>query len=181
MKSTVLAGILLKVWLSSPLVAQSSWCRYQPGTLRAIIQQHRADIIDTLPANQRHWVVNGSFWGTKASVIYLGRTRHLESVDSTFLDGYLYRVAPDTAFRALFHNEGGFVEGQDTLWLAIQDSLIPELAAEAQPGDVITLFTSWLGAHQEGSHATWVFVVNEFATPKSQSDWDQTLASCPHQ
>jgi hypothetical protein len=98
-----------------------------------------------------------------------------------FLDGYLYHVAPDSAFRALFHNEASFVEGQDTLWLAIQDSLIPGLAEEASPGDTVTVFTTWLGAHQEGARVTWAFIVNEFATSKSQAGWDQALASCPPQ
>jgi hypothetical protein len=123
-------------------------------------------------------VINTAFRGTKAPVVYVGQTRPLEGPDSSFLDGYFHRVLPDTAFRALFNSQARFADGRDTLWLAIQDSLLPALAVEAQPGDTVTLFTTWLGARQEGRSTTWIFVVNEFATAKSQAQWDRALASC---
>jgi hypothetical protein len=181
MTSSVLASLFLAAALGPALNAQSPWCRYQRATLGTVIHHHQADLVDNPPADQRHWFINNSFWGARVRVIYVGRTHHLESADSMFLDGYLYRVTPDSDFRALFHNEASFIEGQDTLWLAIQDSLIPELANEASPGDTVTLFASWLGAHQEGRRTKWVFTVNEFATSKSQAGWDEALASCPPQ
>src|SRR5690348_18341647 len=148
------------VSISPPTIcAQESWCRYQPGSFAAIEQQHRADVNDTLPVGHRAWVFNAEFRGVRVPVVYMGATRPLADVDSTFLDGYLYRVLPDSAYRALFHKEVRFVSGRDTLWLATQDSLIPDLTKEAQPGDSVTLFVSWLGMHQEGPVVTWVFAV----------------------
>ncbi len=179
MRLTVL--IIWSLVNGPPLTAQQSWCRYRPGTIDAIVQQHREDVVDTLAIGQRNWAINASFRGVQAPVIYLGQTRPLSVMDSSFLDGYFYRVLPDTGYRALFHRAASFVTGRDTLWAAMQDSLIPALAREAKAGDTVTLFVSWLGMHQEGPKATWVFVVNEFATATSRGAWDRVLASCPPQ
>jgi len=175
-----IVGLVLTLGSGTSVVAQSSWCRYKPGRLHDIIDEERTTLNDTLPPDHRNWVVNTAFRGAKAPVVYLGQSRRLAGLDSSFLDGYFHRVLPDSAFRALFHNQARFVDGLDTLWLAIQDSLLPALVAEAQPGELVTLFTSYLGARQEGRSTFWVFVINEFATRKSQAQWDRTLNSCPH-
>ena len=161
-----------------PLSAQSSWCRYKPGSIGQLIAVNRGGINDSLREDQKNWIINNQFAGLRASVRYVGTTRRLSGNDSTFLDAYFFRVAPDTAFRALFHQEQAFVDGRDTLWLAVQDSLIPEMAEEARTGDSVTLFTSWLGGVQQGPHVQWMFVVNEFGTSKSQAQWNDALTEC---
>lgn len=160
------------------LEAQANWCSYRIGTMRAVMEQHRENIVPDLPADNHNFIHNTRPWPFRTSVTYLSTTRLLPPFDSMFLDAHLRDVVHDTAFRARFHRQALFVEGADTLWLPIQDSLIPGLAGEATRGDTVTLFVRWLGAHQEGPRATWVFIVNEFATARSQADWDRTLSAC---
>lgn len=160
--------------------AQSSWCEFRPGTLAAIIAIFRGDVVDSLKPGQHNVGFSATTRATRVAVIYLGASRVLPPADSTFLDNYffkLHRIASDSAFRGLFHQELRFAEGADTLWLPVQDSLIPALRQEARSGDRVTLFARWLGLHQEGPAATWMFVVNEFATASSDSSWNAFLSS----
>jgi len=168
------AALVTLAVLGPHLQAQSSWCQFRPGTLGGIISTFRSDVIDTLRPGQRHVVVSASTRAIRAVVTYLGDSRALLPMDSTFLDDYLFRlhrIASDSAFRALFHRELRFVEGNDTLWLPVQDGLISGLQQEARLGDRVTLFVRWLGLHQEGREVSWVFVVNEFWTQASDSSW----------
>ncbi len=165
------------------LGAQSSWCEFRPGTLQSILSTYRSEVIDTLRPEQRNDVVSATTVPVRATLTYLGDSRRLVPADSAYLDHYffnLHRVASDSALRALFHLELRFAEPGDTLWLPVQDSLIPALRQEAKAGDRVTLFARWLGLHQEGQQVTWVFVVNEFATRASDSSWNRFLSSrCP--
>jgi hypothetical protein len=99
MTSSVLASLFLAAALGPALNAQSSWCRHQRATLGTVIHQHQADLVDNPPADQRHWFINNTFWGARVRVICVGRTHHLESADSMFLDGSA--PPPDFAARAV--------------------------------------------------------------------------------
>ena len=167
--------ILLAGW---SLSAQSSWCAYHPGTLRAVIDEHQSSLAANLAPGHRNDIISADTRPTRATVMYIGEIRPLPSTDSSFLDGYFLRVVRDTAFRALFRREVRFVEGRDTLWLPMQDSLIADLQGEVRPGGAMTVFARWLGARQDGPRTRWFFTVNEFATPASQSHWDRVFAEC---
>jgi len=174
------AGLWLLVMLLAgwPLSAQSSWCAYKPGTLRAVIDEHQSSLAANLAPGHRNDIISADTRPTRATVMYVGEIRPLRSTDSSFLDGYFLRVVRDTAFRTLFHREVLFVEGSDTLWLPTQDSLIADLQGEVRPGGAVTLFARWLAARQDGPSTRWLFTVNEFATPASQSAWDRVFAEC---
>jgi hypothetical protein len=89
------------------------------------------------------------------------------------------RVTRQPDFRAYFTREAAFVEGSSAVWFPIQDSLIGDLAAEAAPGDTVTLFLRWFGVYKDGARITWLYTVNEFATKHSRPQWANALAECP--
>ena len=176
---SIIRGVLsLAIVVAAPLEGQSSWCQYRRGTLGAIIDEHSAGLKPNLPVGSRNDILSADTRPTRAEVLYLGESRALPQSDSSFLDGYLFRVVPDSAVRPLFHRQIRVVEGTDTLWLATQDSLLPALATEVPRGSRVTLFVRWLGARQEGPATTWEFAVNEFASPVSQAAWDRVFREC---
>ena len=177
--SRLLAVILsTSVVAIRPISAQSTWCAYRPGTLRSIIDEHQSTLKRDLPPEHRNDLVSMDTRPTRAAVVYLGATRPLTGLDSAFMDGYFYRAIRDSSFRKHFSRQALFSESSDTLWLAIQDSLIPALNAEVGVGGPVTVFARWLGAVQLGSQTTWLFTVNEFASPVSQPTWDRLFAEC---
>jgi len=176
--TVVLAGVIT----AAPRAAsQSTWCRYQARQLSEIMAQHdedfRQDSRDTgLPglhftADQfpsRAVVVRGD----SIQSITHDHKRLIEQYFSQFIR----RPVPDDVFQ----HEVLFLEERDSLWLPIQESLIPGLVSEAAPGDSVIVFAVWLGALTTAAgDIDWVFTVNEFGTSRSAAHWATTLADCP--
>src|SRR3989442_1066928 len=59
--------------------AQTSWDRYKPGTLSAVMEQHDSSIRASSVARLPSWVVTGNQFPTLARVTYRGDSRPVDS------------------------------------------------------------------------------------------------------
>ena len=157
----ILAALLLGT--SARIVqGQSSWDRYRPGTIAAVIGEHdstiRADHVPQHPS----LVVSGHDFPTLARVTYRGKSRPLNSNRLEVLRHWSLTFMRDTSIVQEFDREYLFQEGKRLLWLPVQDSVASYFARELRPGQQVTLYVIWAGAHYAGRDITWTFLVNEF-------------------
>jgi hypothetical protein len=142
--------------------AQSTWDRYTPGTIAAIMQQHdstiRADHDPKLPS----LVVSGKSFPTLARVTYCGNSRPLNSKRVEVLRHWGLAFHRDSSIVLDFDREYLFQEGKGLLWLPVQDTVASFFARELKPGQLVSLYVVWVGAHYAGEDITWTFLVNEF-------------------
>jgi hypothetical protein len=143
--------------------AQSSWDRYKPGTIASIIEQHDSTIRATWEGKpSEHF--SGYDFPTLASVIYLGPSRPVSPHRLDIVRSWFKTVARDTSFARDFHREYLFQEGDQRMWLPVQDTVASFFPRELHPGQPVKLYVCWLGAYYEGRDITWAFIVNEFST-----------------
>ena len=169
-------AILVAVGVTSGLDAQSPYCDYHRGTLRAIVEQH-ASTLQPGTAADTQVAYSGDTRPTRAFLVYSGDRRALIGMDSVYLDHL--PMAFLAQLRSRYHTEVAFLDRRETLWLPVQDTLFSQLAAEARRGDSVEVFARWVGAHRIRHHTTWMFLVTEFTTPASRSAMDDFLKSCP--
>jgi hypothetical protein len=169
---TVLAGCVVGVLnLGAPIrsaAAQTSWDRYKPGTLSAVMDQHdssiRAGSVDRRPS----WVVTGNQFPTLARVRYRGDSRPVDSIRLEIVRHWGVSFLRDSSIARAFHREYLFQEGNQSLWLPVQDSVARYFARELKPGQDVTLYVLWLGAYYAGKDITWAFIVTEFKAGTTQ-------------
>jgi hypothetical protein len=75
-------------------------------------------------------------------------------------------ILHDSSIAGQYDNEYLFRESGRDHWLAIQRALELDIARELKPGDSVTLFVAWFGAHTSGGPITWLFSVNDFDSGK---------------
>src|SRR2546426_4895606 len=80
--------------------AQTSWDRYKPGTLSAVMEQHDSSIRGSV-ARLPSWVVTGNQFPTLARVTYRGDSRPVDSI-RVEIRASMGSVVP----AGLFHCEG---------------------------------------------------------------------------
>ncbi len=161
--------------LATTASAQNSYCAYQQGTLQAIMDGASLPF-EPGTATDTQVVYSGDTRPTRARVVYLAASRSLAGIDSVYLDRV--PAEPLHRLRSLYHTELAFVERTDTLWLPVQDSLIPDLMTEARKGDTVEVFVRRVGAHRVNRRTTWIFLVTEFATPASRASWEDFFRAC---
>jgi hypothetical protein len=143
--------------------AQNNWSRYTPGTMDAVIQQHDSSIrADHAGKKGPALVVSGDDFPTVARVTYRGESRPLDSNRREVLREWSLAFLRDTSAVTDFHREYLFQEGKRAMWLPVQDTVASYLGRELRPGQPVTLYVIWAGAHYAGKDITWTFLVNEF-------------------
>jgi hypothetical protein len=129
----------------------------------AVIQQHDSSIrADHAGKKGPALVVSGDDFPTLARVTYRGDSRSLDSKRREVLREWGLAFMRDTSVLADFHREYLFQEGKRAMWLPVQDSVASYFARELKPGQPVTLYVIWAGAHYAGKDITWTFLVNEF-------------------
>ena len=76
----------------------------------------------------------------------------------------------DSSIAGDFHREYLFQEGEQLLWLPVQDRVASYFARELHPGQRVRLYVMLLGGYYASGETTWAFIVNEFsAEPVSRT------------
>ena len=159
-----LFGILLMLGLcAAPVTAQSSWDRYKPGSVGAIMAQEREGVLAQFSlAPGHHTVISGASFPTRATVEFLDSSRATPPERIAVLEAWAKSLHISIDVHAALRTEQLFREDSLRLWLSVQEVLVPSLRNELKRGDVVTLFVGYVGAEGRGSVIDWVFVVNEF-------------------
>ena len=144
------------------LRAQSSWDRYKPGTLAAIMEQHDSVIRASWNGKNPSEHFSGDNFPTVASVIYEGTARPIDPDRLSLVRSWGKTFRRDSTIAQEFHREYLFQEGKQLLWLPVQDTVASFFTKELHPGQRVKLYVMWLGAYYAGRDITWAFVVNEF-------------------
>jgi len=151
----------------------AGWEHYRPGTIAAVIEEQSSSIrADTV--HVPGYVMSGKRFPTLTRVTYCGDSRPIEKVRRGVLRWWGLTFHRDTSIVLDFRREYLFKEGNQLLWLAVQDTVASFFPRELQPGHQVSLYVSWAGAyHAGGKDITWAFLVNEFqaggAGPKCES------------
>lgn len=151
--------------------AQSTWDRYQPGTLSAVIKAQDSTIrAEVAGAKNASFHFSGDQFPTRARVIYKGESRPVDSMRLEVVRRWGLAFHRDSSIASDFHREYLFQEGRELLWLPVQDTVASFFARELKPGQPVTLYVMWLGAYYREGTILWAFIVNEFSTkPARQS------------
>ena len=153
--------------------APSKWCQYRARSLDTIISQHRET------AAQSDITVTGDQFPSRLKFRYSGVIRPLTPERRDFLTKY-FRFLQHPEMVEMFAHELQFqADSGRTYWFPMQETMVSEFRAEVAPGDLSTLFLLWTGVYgPRGGSKDWVFVINEFTSPKSAVYWREQLASC---
>jgi len=151
--------------------AQTRWDRYQPGTLSAIIKVQDSTIRAEAAGDRNpSFHFSGEQFPTRARVIYKGESRPVNSMRLEVVRRWGLAFHRDSSIANDFHREYLFQEGQESLWLLVQDTVASFFARELKPGQRVTLYVMWVGAYYHERTIEWAFIVNEFSTkPVRQS------------
>lgn len=147
------------------LCAQSSWDRYKPGTLAAIVDAHDSTIRATWKGTPSRYLSANDF-PTIAKVVYLGSSRPIDAHRLDLLRAWGKMRMRDTSIVQDFHREYLFQEGKRQMWLMVQDTVASFFPRELNPGQSVNVYVSWLGAYYDGREIIWAFIVNEFSAGK---------------
>jgi len=154
----------------------TTWCRYQPGTVASIQDSVRGY---RLPPG---FHVAEDQFPTLALVRFGGLARATEPQVRHFGNMFDLQVRhlPDSL--DLLQRELNFVEAQDTIWLPVEESLIREFSAEVASGDTVTVFVAYLGTIAfDDSTQQRVLVVSEFESHMPGKRWIHDACASPTQ
>ena len=153
--------------------AQSSWDRYHPGTLAAVMKEGDSTIRAALRETDsvthgasgdkkpsQHFL--GYDYPTVATVIYKGDSRRVDPIRRQLIADWGLTYRRDSSIVADFNREYLFQEGDKLLWLPVQDRVASFFPKELRPGQRVSLYTMLLGGYYADGAITWAFIVNEF-------------------
>ena len=172
----VQSPLAILLWLPISLVAQSSkWCDYQLRTPDSIIAQHG----QSEDVRGSDFVATADPFPSRVSYHFTGAVRPIADQRRDFLQKYfIFRMlkGSDTLFQ---HELEMKSQGGSARWFPIQETMLQDFRAELTPGDSTTLFLLWAGAFgPKEKPKDWVFLINEFTSPRSRRFWADELATC---
>ena len=150
--------------LGRDAIAQSTWDRYQPGSITTIIAREREEVMLTI----RQGLVplthlSAVQFPTRAIVQYEDSTRPISAEHLAVLTGWArsFRLPVDVA--TVFSSEALFREDTVLIWIPIQAVLMKSLRKELHRGSRIALYVGYAGAQaSDSTKIEWVFMANEF-------------------
>jgi hypothetical protein len=146
------------------LAGQSTWDRYKPGSIAAVIEHERDGVLVQFRlASGHHTVISADAFPTRATVQFLDSSRATPPERLAVLEAWTKSLRISIEPRSTFATELLFREDSLEFWLPVQSVLIPSFHNELRPGDVATLFVGYVGAEGQGTAIDWILVVNEFA------------------
>lgn len=143
---------------TSAVSAQSSWDRYQTGTLTAIVERHRA-LTDTIGGAAQKFFIMTQTFPTRATLIFAGTVRPIAEDDRQLLVRWAKTMRIDTSLVLDYREEWLFREGQAEYWLPFQEETAESMRPVVQKGDSVTVWAQFFGGVKRGSHTSWVFPV----------------------
>lgn len=170
LSTAVATAVVLVALPTSATQAQSSWERYKPGTLAAAIrdgdstirnavtEKRASGIIDDRPS--QHFM--GDYYSIRANVTFRGESRPIDSVRRGLIAEWGLTYMRDSSIASDFHREYLFQEGEQLLWLPVQDRVASFFPKELRPGQRLSIYAMLLGGYYDKGRITWAFIVNEF-------------------
>jgi hypothetical protein len=165
--------MLLSALSAGKSFGQSSWDRYKPGTLAAVMREGdstiRAALRETDSVTRgtsgdkkpsEHFL--GYDYPTLATVVYKGDSRQVDPIRRGLIAAWGLTYRRDSSIVADFNREYLFQEGDKLLWLPVQDRVASFFPKELRPGQRVRLYTMLLGGYYADGGITWAFIVNEF-------------------
>ena len=146
-----------------PVLGQSTWDRYKPGSLAGVIvREHDGVLKQFKEAPGHHTVISAEPYPTRTTVQYLDSSRGTSPERLRVLEMWAKSLGVQVDARSLFATE--LLVREDTLnvWLPVQAVLLSHFRRELTRGDRVTLLVGWVGADGELTTIDWLFVVNEF-------------------
>lgn len=165
---TISRAIIVALLFALPIRAslgQSTWDRYQPGTLTgltnaadSVVRQSLIEVPDKGPTEH--------FFGDKrailATVIYKGDSRPTNPIRHQLIARWGMSILRDSSVAADFDREYLFQEGDKLFWLPVQDPVATFFPKELRPGQPVSLFVMLIAAYSKDDVITWATIVNEF-------------------
>lgn len=172
-----LCGAVLTIAVASVpgvALAQSTWDRYQPGTLAAVI--HDADSSIRSAKREVDSTMHGSMadkpsehflatqYPTLAALVYTGKSQPIDPIRRSLISAWGRSFMRDSTMAEDFHREYLFQEGKLMLWLPVQDKVASFFPKEIHAGQQVNLYVMLLAGYYDAGKMTWGFIVNEFNT-----------------
>src|SRR5712664_296596 len=124
----------------SLLAGQSSWDRYKPGTIKAIMDLKRATVLaDFKAGSDSNLIFDAADFPTIATVEYEDSLRPTTASHLRYLSGWArsFRLSFDAS--RLFPNEVLIREDSLELWLPVQDTVAKIMRQQLHRGDRVRL------------------------------------------
>jgi hypothetical protein len=141
----------------------SPWDRYQPRTIKEIIEQNLSET-ETLLDNSI-FMNFGDDYASRVDVTYTGQFRDVSEGKLLLISTWLRSWAPQLSeqdIHEIFKTEGKFIEDNTAYWLPIQSQLVPFMKEELKKDDKVTLLLVWPGIVKYSNQIEWIFLVNTF-------------------
>ena len=152
--------------LPDPVLGQSSWDRYKPGTIAEIMGHERASVLaDFKAGSDSNFILSGADFATLATVEYQDSVRPTPTAHLQYLAHWAksFRLSFDA--RLVFAREVLVREDTLLLWLPVQDTVVQAMRQQLHRGDRILLYVIYAGAQGgPGPDIDWMFMVNDFQT-----------------
>jgi hypothetical protein len=104
----------------------------------------------------------GQQYPTLATVIYKGESRPVDPIRLGLIAAWGRSYMRDSSIAGDFTREYLFQEGDQLLWLPVQDRVASFFPKELRPGQAVKLYVLLLAGHYADDKITWAFIVNEF-------------------
>jgi hypothetical protein len=143
---------------------QFPWEQYKARTFGEIIKAN-ADEVGGRDASTRDKVsivFPGDSLPSRVRVMYTGTTRKIPAARKGHIDEWAKSLGVKPEMIALFEDEVLFVECSTEYWLPVQKQVIPYFQKELKKGDMVTLYTAFIGGRKIDGAWNWIFIVNEF-------------------
>jgi hypothetical protein len=148
--------------------SQDQWDRYQPRTLKSIVDKHNLKELDSLkgvdPKKNAIFLTADEF-PSQTKLVSTGEFRPLPAKKMVLLkewrmmwkDRPLQAPPPDT-----YKTEVQFKEGTEEFWIAVQQPLLDNNPSELRKGEAINGYVVVIGAVRVGRRWEWLFAMNRF-------------------
>lgn len=141
------------------------WDRYQPRTLRSIIDQHLPGLVEMSSPKDEFFLSTDDF-PSHAKLVYLAKSRPMPPNKRELLDAWIKLFKEHAPKPELFATEVLFEEGKNQFWIAVQKPVLDALPGEVQKGQSFYAYVVFVGEVKKAGEAReWLFLMHEFDTP----------------
>jgi hypothetical protein len=153
----ILTALSLGIASAFCLAQEDGWSRYKPSTLADVVAHSKA----TQKVDPEEIDLVSGQAGYLVKLRCSGQTRPIDTTAKAFIVFWAKTLGLPAATAGLFESEARFSEGEETYWLPIQSSLLPDI--EANKGALVEVYVGWLGSI---GNQRFFFVVNRFDGPR---------------
>jgi hypothetical protein len=140
------------------------WQEYKARTFGEIIKQNMDELAsrDAAYRDKIGMVFSGDPLYSQVRVTYTGTTRKISPARKAHLEdwGKSFGIKPEVI--ALFESEMLVLECSTEHWISVQKQVLPHFEKELKKGDMVTLYTMFLGGRKIDGAWNWIFAINEF-------------------